>query len=116
MTIEQGIIQALIASSGLLFYASFKLDDRHSVFGLLLFLAGLMNISLSIFSGVVIADVKGLSDAWISVVSYAALGYFMLFFVALLYFGVVVYMNDAFTMANGGDGKQFGWENNEDDL
>lgn len=113
MSLEQGIIQALIASSGFLIYASFKLDDRHSVFGLFLFLGGLMNIPLSIFTGVTIADVQGLGDAWISVVSYAALGYFMLFFVALLYFGVVVYMNDAFVAVNSGGDDDFDFDHGE---
>jgi len=101
----------MIAASAILMYASFKLDDRHSVFGLFMFLMSLLNLPMSIFTAVAIADVRNFADEWVSVISYDAFGYFIVFLVALLYFGVVVYMNDAFELVgNGEEQNQFNWQ------
>lgn len=115
MSIEQGIIQAMIAISAILAYAAFNLAERHSVFSTFLFLSSLMFMPATLFTSVAIADVRNFPSEVVSVVSYSSLAIFMVAFFALMYFGIIIFTSDALrtsTGTNGGD--EFSWETGGD--
>jgi len=98
MSVELGIMLSGLGVAALFFYAAFHMSDRHSVFATALFLLGMFHIGAGTFLGRMLAEANGYSDI-AGVLDTVFLGQFMMFFVALLYFGIVIYMNDAFKAA-----------------
>lgn len=116
MNIAAFLTPVLLLGIGFTFsFIAFELGDRHSVLKVFFLLQSLLQGVFALWiSSTYILNSSGWTGLG-SVLSKAGLGMFFIFFVVLLYFGIVLYMNDAFKTVTGSEFTEEGILGGEDD-